>query len=55
MLTNDQVDVIKKHLAMVFIHEIDPSFGRPEKQAALDVAHSKKPDDSERSDKRYRC
>lgn len=49
MLTNDQVDVIKKHLAMVFVHEIDPSFGGPVKQAALDAVHSKNPDE------RYRC
>jgi hypothetical protein len=37
-LSPDQVAVIKRHLAMVFVHEIDPSF--PEgQQKALDAAH----------------
>lgn len=34
-----QTDLIKRHLAMVFVHEIDPSAGPPEKQAALDALH----------------
>lgn len=34
-----QTDLVKRHLAMVFIHEIDPSAGPPEKQAALTAAH----------------
>lgn len=38
-LTRKQVDEIKKHLAMVFIHEIDPSAGGPKEQAALNAAH----------------
>ena len=38
-LTNDQVNVIQKHLALVFKHEIDPSFGGPDKQEALDQIH----------------
>lgn len=33
-LSQNQVKMIKKHLAMVFIHEIDPSMG--------DIAHKKK-------------
>lgn len=37
-LTPQQTTMIKKHLAMVFIHEIDPSFPA-EQQAALDDAH----------------
>lgn len=37
-LTSAQVDCIKKHLAMVFIHEIDPSFPKQEQQA-LTEAH----------------
>ena len=38
VLNEKQVDLIRKHLAMVFVHEIDPSFP-PEQQAALDQAH----------------
>lgn len=34
-----QVDIIKRHLALVFKHEIDPSAGPPEHQAALDKVH----------------
>ena len=37
-LSQDQVDCIKKHLAMVFLHEIDPSFPK-EQQEALDQIH----------------
>lgn len=33
-----QAQVIKNHLSMVFIHEIDPSFPK-EQQKALDTAH----------------
>ena len=39
-LNGDQLECIKRHLAMVFVHEIDPSFGGPEKQAKLDAAHA---------------
>ena len=27
-LSDEQVDLVKKHLEMVFRHEIDPSFGK---------------------------
>jgi hypothetical protein len=27
LLTEDRIELIKNHLAMVFVHEIDPSFG----------------------------
>lgn len=37
-LTYDQQCVIKKHLAMVFLHEIDPSFG--DNNEALDRIHN---------------
>lgn len=37
-LTPDQVLMIQRHLNMVFIHEIDPSFPK-EQQAALNEAH----------------
>lgn len=38
-LTPEQGDVVQKHLALVFKHEIDPSMGGPEKQKALDSIH----------------
>lgn len=42
-----QVAMIQKHLALVFKHEIDPSFGVPEQQAALNTIHSgQNPDDT---------
>lgn len=34
-----QAEKIKKHLAMVFAHEIDPSAGPPKHQAFLDHLH----------------
>ena len=37
-----QVECIEKHLNMVFIHEIDPSFPA-EQQEALDKAHNPPP------------
>lgn len=39
-LRADQVALIKRHLAMVFVHEIDPSFGDAKKQEALNQAHN---------------
>lgn len=38
MLTPEQINTIKAHLAMVFIHEIDPSFPA-EQQSKLTEAH----------------
>ena len=35
----DQVRMIRRHLALVFQHEIDPSMGDEKKQAALNVTH----------------
>jgi hypothetical protein len=42
-MTAEQVACVERHLAMVFIHEIDPSAGPPEHQAKLDDAHAPKP------------
>lgn len=39
MLNAEQTECIRKHLALVFIHEIDPSMGPPEVQAKLNNAH----------------
>lgn len=38
----EQTGLIRRHLALVFLHEIDPSAGPPEKQAQLDEAHTPK-------------
>lgn len=39
-LSKEQVACIKKHLALVFVHEIDPSAGPPEHQKKLDEIHN---------------
>lgn len=38
-LTKSQCDSIQRHLALVFKHEINPSFGSPDKQKALNDIH----------------
>jgi len=40
VLTEAQVVVVKKHLNLVFAHEIDPSAGPPKHQAVLDAIHT---------------
>lgn len=39
-LTPEQTALVKQHLALVFKHEIDPSMGPPEHQAALNQIHA---------------
>lgn len=38
-LTAAQVGIVQRHLAMVFVHEIDPSMGGPKEQSKLDAIH----------------
>lgn len=38
-LTAQQTDLVKRHLALVFKHEIDPSAGAPDHQAELNKIH----------------
>lgn len=38
-LTAEQTDLVKRHLDMVFVHEIDPSYPA-QQQDALNKAHS---------------
>lgn len=38
-LTAAQVDIVRRHLALVFIHEIDPAMGGAAHQQALNDAH----------------
>lgn len=40
-LDDVQIGVIKKHLSLVFKHEIDPSMGDQTHQAELNAIHSK--------------
>lgn len=35
-----QVECVKRHLALVFTHEIDPSMGPAKHQATLDTLHN---------------
>lgn len=41
-LTVEQVDLIKKHLALVFKHDIDPSMGDKKHQEDLNNIHGMK-------------
>jgi hypothetical protein len=38
-MTSEQIQLIKQHLALVFVHEIDPSAGGPVEQAKLNAVH----------------
>lgn len=38
-LTENQVEIVSKHLNMVFVHEIDPSFGDAAEQDKLNSVH----------------
>lgn len=40
-LTHDQTEIVKKHLALVFRHELDKEHGSPEHQAELQAIHDK--------------
>ena len=40
LLDGQQTDLVKRHLALVFKHEIDPSAGPPAVQAQLDAIHA---------------
>ena len=39
-LGNEEVDLIRRHLDLVFKHEIDPSMGPKPHQAALSAIHA---------------
>lgn len=40
VLNPEQIEAIRRHLALVFAHEIDPHAGGPEKQATLNAIHN---------------
>ena len=43
VLNAKHVACIEKHLALAFVHDIDPSMGPPEHQVNLDAAHEGRP------------
>ncbi len=38
-LSPEQVDMISRHLELVFVHDIDPQYGNKEHQAVLQAVH----------------
>lgn len=38
-MSDTQIEIMKRHLALVFKHEIDPSMGGPIEQTTLDKLH----------------
>ena len=38
-LSVEQAEIIRKHLGLVFVHEIDPSAGPPKEQSKLNEIH----------------
>jgi hypothetical protein len=62
-ITAEQTQMIQKHLALVFIHEIDPSMGDEKHQDKLNSVHNmpastivkKDPFDQQEGEIRYRC
>jgi len=42
-MTKEQTEVVKRHLNLVFKHEIDPSMGDEKHQQELNEIHSPKP------------
>ena len=41
--TKEQMQLVKKHLNLVFKHEIDPSMGDEDHQSELNEIHNEKP------------
>lgn len=42
-LNETQTELVKRHLNLVFVHEIDPSAGPPEHQEKLNEIHNNTP------------
>lgn len=53
-VTEVQIATVKKHLALVFAHEIDPAMGSPAHQSKLDEVH-KGPSVSPSGTMLFRC
>ena len=58
-LNATQTEAIKRHLSLVFIHEIDPSMGDAKKQTQLNATHDANPKpspyDAGAGGLKYRC
>ena len=54
-LSEREIDIIKKHLNMVFIHDIDPKMGSAKHQAELNDAHAGYPSDFNHDKTVFRC
>lgn len=50
-LNHDQMEVVKRHLALVFKHELDKTHGDEAEQAALNAIHSSQ----QSGDEIFRC
>ncbi len=46
VLNEKQTELIKRHLSLVFVHDIDPSMGPKEQQEKLNNIHSGKQNNS---------
>lgn len=53
-MSKEQTEMVKRHLALVFTHEIDPSMGDAAKQQSLNVAHAPPKNDG-KGPIQYRC
>lgn len=53
-LSSEQVDMIRKHLALVFKHEIDLSYG-PNLQELQDIHDGNAPSNNFRREPRMKC
>ena len=54
-INKEQTKIIKKHLAMVFKHEIDPSMGDAQHQITLNDIHNSSSGTGGKNDGIFRC
>jgi hypothetical protein len=54
-LTCEQVEIIQRHLALVFKHDIDPKVGSTQKKAELQQIHDGKPTNTGHGSVLIRC
>jgi hypothetical protein len=55
-ITKEQTDMIKRHLNLVFFHEIDPSYtDDPKKQEQMNHIHKPKPNYLDDKGQLFRC
>lgn len=54
-MSAEQVSMVRKHLDLVFAHEIDPSMGGKEEQDKLNTIHGRPPFPLHGGDTKLRC